>query len=428
MAKTTASTQETLERSVVVLTREESEKLKLPIKGRGGFQTLLSRITDVLRGRRLVLTPDLAKDIVRYTARYGGGGFQRRVSERAVVAAESLLLRRQLHDKSLEAYVLALETINRLSTKYRIETFAFLICNAWELLLKAKLLLDTPHKDVIYYPLQASRPRHTLSLRDCIGRVFTAVRDPLRKNLELMEDLRDRAVHLVISCIPKDMLGVSQACVMNYSDKLYAWFGTRLSERFPVGMMSLVYDFAPDQFDPASASMRGELGPETADYLMQFQARIDSERKELGEPKESIVDLTYHLAFVKNPKKSDVVLSQGPGSREAYAVEVPSDPGRTHPLVFRDIAETILSCTGGRVRIVPYDLRCVVVLHSIKSGDSMFYRSTVGNPQNQYSSAFVNWLKKRLRQCPDFFSECRERVRRKKLFQKNEDPSTRREP
>src|SRR3989304_3042768 len=47
-----------------------------------------------------------------------------------------------LGDKGVEAYILALETINRLSVQYRVETFCYLICNAWELMLKAKIIED----------------------------------------------------------------------------------------------------------------------------------------------------------------------------------------------------------------------------------------------------------------------------------------------
>jgi len=49
-------------------------------------------------------------------------------------------LKGKVLDKSVEAYILALEIINQLSIKYRIETFTYLICNAWELLLKAKII------------------------------------------------------------------------------------------------------------------------------------------------------------------------------------------------------------------------------------------------------------------------------------------------
>jgi len=49
----------------------------------------------------------------------------------------------KLLDKGVEAYILALETINRLSIQYRVETFTYLICNTWELLLKARMLDQT---------------------------------------------------------------------------------------------------------------------------------------------------------------------------------------------------------------------------------------------------------------------------------------------
>jgi len=52
-------------------------------------------------------------------------------------------LKGRLLDKSIEAYILSLEIIHQLSVKYRVETFVYLICNAWELLLKAKIIEDT---------------------------------------------------------------------------------------------------------------------------------------------------------------------------------------------------------------------------------------------------------------------------------------------
>ena len=43
---------------------------------------------------------------------------------------DSFDLKARLLDKSLEAYVLALETINRLTIQYRLESFCYLFCNA----------------------------------------------------------------------------------------------------------------------------------------------------------------------------------------------------------------------------------------------------------------------------------------------------------
>src|SRR5690606_18071277 len=108
-------------------------------------------------------------------------------------------LQGRLVEKSIEAYILALETVNRLSIKYRVETFAFLICNAWELLLKAKILADSRSRYSIYYKPKRGEKRRSLALRDCLQKVITNDRDALRLNVERIADLRDEACHLIIT-------------------------------------------------------------------------------------------------------------------------------------------------------------------------------------------------------------------------------------
>ena len=52
--------------------------LRKPIRGRGGFQSLLRRLQGQLDGRHLDVSPVDAERLRRYSAAYGGGGFQRR--------------------------------------------------------------------------------------------------------------------------------------------------------------------------------------------------------------------------------------------------------------------------------------------------------------------------------------------------------------
>ena len=49
-------------------------------------------------------------------------------------------LAKRLVDKSIEAFIMGLEIYNKPTIKYRIESFSFFICNAWELMLKAEML------------------------------------------------------------------------------------------------------------------------------------------------------------------------------------------------------------------------------------------------------------------------------------------------
>ena len=139
----------------------------------------------------------------------------------------------------MSGYILALETINRVSIKYRVEAFCYLICNAWELLLKAKILVDASNDRNAIYRGKKKRGerRESLSLRECLNRVIPNKSDPERRNIECIADLRDEAVHLVLSGVPTDVLCLFQACVINYHRRLNDWFGVSLSDRVHVGMM-----------------------------------------------------------------------------------------------------------------------------------------------------------------------------------------------
>jgi hypothetical protein len=108
-------------------------------------------------------------------------------------------LRGHLVEKSIEGYIFALETINRLSIKYRVETFCYLICNAWELLLKAKILADTDNDHNAIYRGKKKRGerRESLSLRDCLNRVIPNESDPERRNIECITELRDESVQRI---------------------------------------------------------------------------------------------------------------------------------------------------------------------------------------------------------------------------------------
>ena len=81
-------------------------------------------------------------------------------------------LKGRLVDKSIEAYILGLETISRISIQYRIETFCYLICNTWELLLKEKIIEDTHKTNSIYCNTHKEKAKRSLSLQDCLGRII----------------------------------------------------------------------------------------------------------------------------------------------------------------------------------------------------------------------------------------------------------------
>lgn len=320
-------------------------------------------------------------------------------------------LKGRLLDNSTDAYVLALETINRLSIKYRVETFAYLICNAWELMLKAKIIQDTGNKNAVYYKKKRGEPRRSLSLRDCLKRVFPDDFDPTRRNIELVADLRDEATHLVISEIPNDILALLQACVLNYHTRLGEWWDISLSERVPVGMMTLVYDLSPDQLDLSNSVMRRRLGSDTAKYLIGFQEEIQRQHLNLGGSTDFSIGIDYSLVLTNKPEDADISLTVGPDGQKLGKVQVPKDPGKTHPYRQKELIEQVNEMLEDEAEINSYDVQCVRKAHKIDKRPEFHYESGIKGAPKQYSHGFADWMVRRFRQDSGFFENARQRAK-----------------
>lgn len=311
--------------------------------------------------------------------------------------------------KSVDAYVLALETVNRLSVQYRLEAFCHLICNAWELLLKARLLDQSGNcHDAIYRGKKLrGRRRESLSLRECIARAYPSDKEPIRRNVERIADLRDEATHLVISEIPLQVMRLFQACVINYHKQLVDWFGVSLSSRVPVGMMSIVYDVDPHHLDMSDKRLRRRLGKTAAMYLARYCAQLVNEHDALQRPAEFSVQIEYRVLLTDKPGEADVVLTKGSsGSQPTRAFGVPKDSCKTHPFRQCDLLNYLHDqLTGPRVN--QYDFQCVIQKQKVKARSEWFYQGTVKGSPPQYSQAFADWLVRQIQQDPAFFAKAR---------------------
>jgi hypothetical protein len=317
-------------------------------------------------------------------------------------------LRGRLLNKSIDAYVLALETINRISVKYRIEAFAYLICNAWELLLKARIIELSRNRDAIFRPhVGANRVRQTISLRDSVKHVYANERSPIRRNIELVADLRDAATHLTIGPVPKDILALFQACVLNYHKELSAWFGISLSDRVPVGMMTIVYDLTPDAFDLGAPLLRKQMDKDTFLYLSKLRSKIVSEREDLGNATEFAIVFDYRLAIAKSPHGADILLTHGEGGIPIGMVDVPKSPDHTHPYFQQELIDRVNELIGGAIEINQWDIQCISTQYNVPTRPEFCYRSSKGARRPQFSEAFAVWMVESYRKDPDFFAKSR---------------------
>lgn len=138
-------------------------------------------------------------------------------------------------NKSKEAFALGIEIYNKPTIKYRVEGFAFFICNAWELMIKAHLI-KTKGQDSIYYKDKKDR---TISLSECIKKVFTNNKDPLRLNLEKIIELRDTSTHFITEEYEMVYIPLFQACILNFNEKMMAFHKVDMTTVIPQNFLTL---------------------------------------------------------------------------------------------------------------------------------------------------------------------------------------------
>lgn len=159
----------------------------------------------------------------------------------------------RLVDKSQEAFLLAIELYNRPTIQYHVEGCSFFLCNAWELMLKA-YLIKADGIDSIYYP----KSDRTLSLEDCLRRVFTNSADPLRRNMDKVIEVRNTSTHFIVPEYESFYAPLLQASVENYDIQMRRLLDVEISDRIPENYLmlsvrrgSIDEDECRGRYDPA---------------------------------------------------------------------------------------------------------------------------------------------------------------------------------
>lgn len=165
---------------------------------------------------------------------------------------------RELLDRAIAAMVAAIEIYNKPDFAYRGESFVMLAANAWELLLKAKWLAGNRNRLSSLYVRQgggAKRQRykktrsgnpltHSLMYLAAKLREEGKLDECAFRNLELLTELRDGAVHFYHGTaeFARRLQEIALAAVANFNAAAKEWFGEDLT-RFNFYLLPL--SFAP---------------------------------------------------------------------------------------------------------------------------------------------------------------------------------------
>ena len=182
--------------------------------------------------------------------------------------ATSTSLSSKLVDKSTHAAVAAIEVYNKPDFKYREETFAILMVNAWELLLKAKVAADNGDVPEALYQMgkdaqgnmvpvtsRSGNPR-TLSIGDALKQV--ELDTVLKDHLFVLIEVRDNAIHLLDNSpmLRHKVQEVGTATLRSYLNVTKDWFNTDLT-RYNFYLMPMSF-FHTHEMESYSISRESE--------------------------------------------------------------------------------------------------------------------------------------------------------------------------
>lgn len=227
----------------------------------------------------------------------------------------------RLVQKAQEAFLLSIELYNRPTIKYHVEGCAFFLCNAWELMLKAHLV-EREGLDAIYYPGNV----RTLSLEDCLKKVFTNAKDPLRKNMEKVVDVRNTSAHFVVAEYEGFYGPILQACVENFDRQARKLLGIEISDLIPENY--LVLSVRKSGIDEDEC--RARYDPLVLEKMLEKQEGILTMADELDNRKFSCTYVTELRSTKKDTADHTFRLAQD-GDTAVALVKVPVEIKNKYP-------------------------------------------------------------------------------------------------
>lgn len=154
-----------------------------------------------------------------------------------------------LLEKSVHAALSAIEIYNKPDFKYREESFSILMVNAWELLLKARILQLNNNKLESIYIVDPNKKRKdgkpykkpkykksrsgnflTIDVTNAMKKL--KLPDRLQENLGLLIEIRDNAIHFMneSKLFEKKVLEIGTASLKSYVLLVNEWFNYDLSQ------------------------------------------------------------------------------------------------------------------------------------------------------------------------------------------------------
>jgi hypothetical protein len=236
-----------------------------------------------------------------------------------------------LLDNSIQAALSSIEIYNKPDFKYREQVFVVLNVNAWELLLKAKIVKDAGDNLTSLYILEQNgkyktKPSgnyFTISITDAINKLISTkyIEATVQANLEQLIEIRDTVIHFYHNQpLAYLVYTLGSASLRNYQTLIKKWFNKNLLEyNFYILPLAFAYNFQrlsvldlekepeliANLIQSAATTQAKLISSEEFHFICEIETQIISAKKLIGD-----ADFTTTIDTKAEPETPIVIKKQ----------------------------------------------------------------------------------------------------------------------
>ncbi len=230
-----------------------------------------------------------------------------------------------LVDKAISACISAIEIYNKPNFEYREETFSILMVNAWELLLKAKLVKDNDdNRESIYFVnkgkiiITPSGNAKTIGAVKAMNILIETKQIPksVELNIKLLLNIRDDSVHFIHDDVElsTQIQEIGTASLRNFMSLAMSWFSYDFTQ-FNFYLM-------PVSFFHLSDVTSFSIDNEVKSNLLSYLKKIEKEEEHCNDPNFAIslklmtklvkttADEALQVRVTNDPEAPEIVFSE----------------------------------------------------------------------------------------------------------------------
>lgn len=311
--------------------------------------------------------------------------------------SEEMNITKKLIDKSVEAFILGVEIYNKPTIRYRVEGFSFFICNAWELMLKAHMIKKFGYHSIYY----KDNPGRTLSLENCIKKVFTNDKDPLRINLEKIIELRNTSTHFITEEYEMVYIPLFQSCVINFSEKLMDFHEYDITKDIPQNFLILNVSMKAIE----SSSVIAKYPEEIANKLIEKHEELEEYLSSTQNDKFAIKIEHYHYLVKDKSKATSFVKIDKDANSSVKIIKDLKDPNKTHPYNAKRAIEKInriLQKEKIYIKLNQYIFQLFINYYELKSQEKFCYVYQISSQKlYSYSQQTIDFIVDEIKKNPE---------------------------